>query len=131
MVVGKESYAINIQDIHEIIRLQPITDIPNCNSYVRGVINLRGKVVPVVSLRNLFGMSDIEGTKSTRIVVIKHKEESVGIIVDHVSKVTSYAEIQAPPEQVGGIHGAYFLGIGIREGNLVGILKMNEVLLQE
>ncbi|TXK79622.1 chemotaxis protein CheW [Paenibacillus sp. N3.4] len=131
MVIGKENYAINIQDIHEIIKMQPITDIPNCRSYVKGVINLRGKVVPVISLRHLFGLPDVEETKATRIVVVKHKEESIGLIVDYVNKVSTYDEIQPPPERIGGISGAYFLGIGLREGHLVGILQMDEILLQE
>jgi purine-binding chemotaxis protein CheW len=131
MVLGKEHYAVKIEDIHEIIKMQSITDIPNCRDYVKGVINLRGKVVPVISLRHLFLMPEVEYTKATRIIVVKHQEESVGVIVDQVNKVSTYQEIQPTPERVGGVSGAYFIGIGIREGALVGILKMDEVLLQE
>lgn len=131
MSIGKESYAVRIEEIHEIIKIQPITEIPHCQSYVKGVINLRGKVIPVLSLRSLFGLPDESYTKSTRIVVVRHKQESVGIVVDQVTKVTTYSNIQSPPEQVGSVSGAYFSGIGIEGSRLVGLLKLDEVLLQE
>ncbi|WP_373229198.1 chemotaxis protein CheW [Cohnella sp.] len=129
--VGEENYAILISDIHEIIRMQDITEIPNCQHYVQGVINLRGRIVPVISLRSLFSLDKEVLTKSTRIVVVNHQEESVGIIVDKVNKVATFSDIQAPPERVGGISGAYFVGIGITPASLVGILKLDEVLLRE
>lgn len=129
--VGEENYAILISDIHEIIRMQEITEIPNSQHYVQGVINLRGRIVPVISLRSLFSLDEEVLTKSTRIVVVNHQEESVGIIVDKVNKVATFSDIQAPPERVGGISGAYFVGIGITPTNLVGILKLDEVLLRE
>lgn len=129
--VGEENYAILISDIHEIIRMQDITEIPNCQHYVQGVINLRGRIVPVISLRSLFSLDKEVLTKSTRIVVVNHQEESVGIIVDKVNKVATFSDIQAPPERVGGINGAYFIGIGITPTSLVGILKLDEVLLRE
>ncbi|WP_248925103.1 chemotaxis protein CheW [Paenibacillus hamazuiensis] len=131
MSVGKENYAVKIEDIHEIIKVQAITDIPHSKHYIKGVINLRGKVVTVISLRNLFGLPDEEYTKRTRIVVVNHREESVGIIVDQVNKVTTYPDIQPPPERVGGVNGAYFSGIGLHGPNLVGILKLDEVLLSD
>lgn len=129
--IGDESYAICISDIHEIIRMLDITEIPNSQTYVKGVINLRGKIVPVISLRSLFGMQADDLSKSTRIVVVHHREDSVGIIVDRVNKVTTFGDIQPPPERVGGINGSYFTGIGIGADDLVGILKLDEVLLRE
>jgi purine-binding chemotaxis protein CheW len=131
MAIGKENYAVKIEDIDEIIKLQAITDIPRSKEYDKGVINLRGKVVPVISLRSLFGMPDSEYSKSTRIVVVKHREESVGIIVDQVNKVTTYPDIQPPPDRVGGVSGAYFTGIGLLDRQLVGILKLDEVLIRD
>jgi purine-binding chemotaxis protein CheW len=129
--VGDENYAILISEIHEIIRMLDITEIPNCQSYVQGVINLRGKIVPVISLRYLFGMEGDSLSKSTRIVVVNHREESVGIIVDRVNKVTMFTDIQSPPDRIGGVNGSYFVGIGIIQDDLVGILKLDEVLLRE
>ncbi|MBP1990688.1 chemotaxis protein CheW [Paenibacillus eucommiae] len=131
MTVGKESYAIRIEEIHEIIKMQAITDIPQSKHYVKGVINLRGKVVPVVSLRSLFSLPDEAFTKNTRIVVVRHQEESIGIIVDQVNKVTTYPEIGPPPERVSVGSSAYFQGIGLCEGSLVGILKLDDVLIRD
>lgn len=131
MTLKQDIYAIPIQDIHEIIKMQPITEIPNSLVYVKGVIDLRGKVVPVISLRELFGFVEAGYTKATRIVVVKHREESVGLIVDEVNKVAVYRDIQPTPGRVGGVSGAFFTGIGLRDGALVGILKLDEVLLQE
>ena len=128
--VGGENYAIRIADVHEIIKLQDITDIPNCHYYVRGVINLRGKIVPVISLRSLFALEESEPTKASRIVVVAHANDAVGLIVDHVNQVTLFSDIQPPPERVGGISGSYFVGIGITSHGLVGILKLDEVLIQ-
>lgn len=124
-----ERYAIRIHDIHEIIKLQDITPIPNAARYVKGVINLRGKIVPVISLRSLFELPDKEYTKATRIIVVHHREDTVGVIVDRVNKVTQFADMQPPPSRVGGINGSFFAGIGLTDSGLVGVLKLDEVLL--
>ncbi|CAH1206778.1 Chemotaxis protein CheW [Paenibacillus plantiphilus] len=129
--IEKEQYAIRIQDIHEIIKIQDITAIPNVTPYVKGVINLRGKIVPVISLRKLFELPDKDHSRTTRIIVVHHREDTVGIIVDRVNKVATFSDIQLPPERVGGVDGNYFVGIGITVGGLVGILKLDEVLLRE
>lgn len=129
--IAEEQYAIRIHDIHEIIKMQEITMIPHVRPYVKGVINLRGKVVPVLSLRSLFGMEEKPFVQSTRIVVVNHREDTVGIIVDKVNKVATYPDIQLPPERVGGIDGNFFVGIGLTDSGLVGILKLDEVLLHD
>ncbi|KRF09991.1 chemotaxis protein CheW [Paenibacillus sp. Soil766] len=128
--IGNETYAIRIQDIHEIIKMQDVTQIPNALGYLKGVINLRGRIIPVISLRNMFGLMEEENTKFTRIVVVNHVEDTVGVIVDRVNKVTNLSDIQPPPDRVGGISGNYFAGIGITDHGLVGILKLEEVLLR-
>ena len=129
--IENEQYAIRIQDIHEIIKMQNITQVPNVMHYVKGVINLRGKIVPVLSLRSLFGLPESDYSKSSRIVVVNHKEDTIGIIVDRVNKVTTFSDIQPPPERIGGINGNYFAGIGFVNNGLVGILKLEYVLLRE
>ncbi|GIP38377.1 chemotaxis protein CheW [Paenibacillus sp. J31TS4] len=129
--IGDEKYGIPIQDIHEIIKMQEITRIPNVMPYVKGVINLRGKIVPVVSLRHIFRLSEEEYSKTTRIIVIHHQEDTVGIIVDRVNKVTTFSDIQPPPDRVGGVSGSFLVGIGLTGHDLVGILKLDQVLLHE
>ncbi|MEK4062270.1 MULTISPECIES: chemotaxis protein CheW [Paenibacillus] len=129
--VDNEHYAIPISDVHEIIRMQEITDIPNGHYYVKGIINLRGKIVPVLSLRVLLDMAEIAETKHTRILVVHHLEESIGVIVDNVNKVTTFNDIQPAPDSVSGISGSFFTGIGFSSSGLVGILKLDEILLRE
>lgn len=128
--IGTERYALEIQDIHEIIRMQDITEIPNSKSYIKGVINLRGKIVSIISLRNRFGLQDEANTKSTRIVVVNYADDMIGIVVDRVNQVTTFADIQPPPERIGSIHGSYFTGIGNTSSGLVSVLKLEQVLNQ-
>lgn len=127
---GGDKYAIAIGDIHEIIRIQEVTETPNCPPYVKGVINLRGKIVPVISLRSLFQLPEAAHARSHRIIVVNHKEEIVGVVVDEVDRVTTYSDIQPPPDRIGSIEGHFFEAIGIRQDQLVGILKLDQVLLK-
>ncbi len=126
--IGQERYALRIQDIHEIIKLQDITELPNSKQYMKGVINLRGKLVPIISLRMRFGMAEIDYTKSTRIVVVNHSDEMIGIIVDRVNQVATLSEIQPPPERIGNIQSSFFTGIGNTNTGLVSVLKLDQVL---
>jgi len=126
--IGKERYALGIQDIHEIIKMQDVTEIPNSKPYLKGVINLRGKIVSIISLRNRFGLSEQSYTKSTRIVVVNYADDMVGIVVDQVNQVTTFADIQPPPERIGSVQGSYFTGIGSTDTGLVSVLKLDNVL---
>lgn len=129
--IDQEHYAIHIAQIHEIIKTQDIHKIPNVKPYIKGVINLRGQIIPVISLRHLFGLGDDEFTKTTRIIVVHHMEERVGIIVDRVDKVTTFDDIQPPPDRIGEINKANFSGVSIQGGTVIGILKLDQVLKQE
>ncbi|PYI50727.1 chemotaxis protein CheW [Paenibacillus flagellatus] len=126
--VGTERLALHIQDIHEIIRVQPLTEVPNSKPYLIGVINLRGKVAPIVSLRKRFGLPEAADTKATRIVVVNYQESMVGLIVDQVYQVTSFEEIQPPPERTGGTDHGFIEGIGKSGDELVSILKLDRIL---
>ncbi|WP_238652895.1 chemotaxis protein CheW [Paenibacillus piscarius] len=128
LAVGAETCAIRIEEIHEIIKMLSITDIPFSRTEVKGVINLRGKVVCVMSLRNLLGMADEPYTRSTRIIVVNYREEFIGLIVDKVNKVTTYTEIHPPAGGQNRSREAVFHGMGQREEQLVGILKLEEIL---
>lgn len=128
--IGTEQYAIKIHDIEEIIRMQDITKIPNVQAHIKGVINLRGRIIPVVSLRHRFGLNEDEYSKDTRIVVVKFADEMVGIVVDSVSQVTMFSDIQQPPETFGDTKGSFFSGIGKVDDGLVSILNLDKVLQQ-
>ena len=85
--IGEEEYGVDILCVQEINRMLNVTQVPNSPEYVDGVINLRGKVIPVIALRTRFGMPRIERTKDTRIVVVELIGKTVGFVVDGVSEV--------------------------------------------
>lgn len=126
--MGDEKYALNISDIHEIIKMQKITEVPNSKHYLEGVTNLRGKIVPIISLRKRFGFPEVKVTKSTRIVVVNCREDIVGIIVDAVREVTRFSEIQSANDIVSGLEESYFDGVGYSGNELVSILHIHRVL---
>jgi purine-binding chemotaxis protein CheW len=97
--LDEEEYGVNVLKVREIIRMPSITRVPNTPHYVEGVINLRGKVIPIMSIRRRFGLEEVENDKSTRIMVMDVDGELMGFIVDSVSEVIriSEKEIQPPP----------------------------------
>ncbi|MFD2671081.1 chemotaxis protein CheW [Marinicrinis sediminis] len=130
ITVDDGKYALMIQDIHEIIKIQDITQIPNSRPHIKGVINLRGIIVPVISLRNRFGLPELPYDKATRIVVVNLEDDTVGIVVDKVNKVTYFSQVQPSPVQSDDISGEFLSGVGVTDDGLVGILKLEEVLHQ-
>jgi len=126
--LGAEKHAMAISDIHEIIKMQKITEVPDDRPFLKGVTNLRGKIMPVISLRNRFGLEEAEAERKTRIVVVRHGEEMVGIIVDGVSQVTRFSEIQPSSDIVSGLDGQFFAGIGRTEEGFIGILHIEHIL---
>jgi len=128
--LANEKYALKISDVYEIIRMQQITPVHNSKSFLEGVINLRGKVIPVVNLHNRFGLANYSITKATRIIVVKSREEMIGIVVDKVKQVVKFTDIQPFPEMAAGIDGEYFEGLGVSEDGVVSLLKIEIVLYE-
>lgn len=87
--IGNEQYGINIQYIDNIVRNQRITRVPKAQTYFKGVINLRGEIIPVMSVRLKLGLEDDEFTDKTRIIIVKVDSASVGVIVDQVKEVVT------------------------------------------
>jgi purine-binding chemotaxis protein CheW len=131
--LGAELYGVEIARVHEIIRLQTITRVPRAPSFVEGVINLRGKVIPVVDLRRRFGLVAAEHTRRTRIVVVEIGDQVVGMIVDGVSEVLRVpASVVEPPSPVvAGIDSEYLHGIAKLSERLVILLDLDRVLARE
>lgn len=125
---GAERYALRVSEIHEIIKLQKITEVPNSKIYLEGVTNLRGKIVPIINLRKRFHFAEEPHTKLSRIVVVNYREEIVGMIVDSVHQVITFSEVQPPGEIVSGADSQYFAGIGYTEEGLISILNIPHVL---
>ncbi|APC40262.1 chemotaxis protein CheW [Clostridium estertheticum] len=130
--VGKESYGIEIKFVTEIIGIQEITEVPELPDYVKGIINLRGKIIPVIDVRLRFRKEPKDYNDRTCIVVINIKETVVGLIVDNVAEVINIddSDIVPPPQMKTGFHNRYVRGIG-KVGNEVKLLLDCDKLLND
>lgn len=127
----EEVYGIEIKYVTEIIGIQSITKVPEVPDYVKGIINLRGKIIPVIDVRLKFGKDAIEYDDRTCIVVIDIIEVAVGLIVDNVDEVLTIGDqdIAAPPANKTGFENKYIKGIG-KSGDKVQLLLDCEKLLK-
>ncbi len=112
--VGEESYGIEINHVTEIIGIQEITEIPGMPDYIKGIINLRGKIIPVIEVRLRFKKKAIGYNDRTCIIVIDVRDLSIGLIIDSVSEVIRIEDhnIVQPPDIKTGFHNNYIKGIG-------------------
>jgi purine-binding chemotaxis protein CheW len=125
-----EEYGIEILKVHEIIGMMPITRVPRTPQFIRGVINLRGKVIPIVDLRLKFGMESVEQTAETCIIVVHVEGIEMGIVVDRVSEVLNIAggEIEDAPSFGEDVNTDYILGIGKTQAKVKILLDIDRVL---
>jgi len=127
--VGGEEFCLDILRVQEIIRIQALTRVPNSPSFVEGVINLRGKVIPVIALRRRFGLDEIAHDKQTRIVVSETKGAVLGFIVDSVSEVLRIpASTVEPPPRLGKVEREYVSGVGKLDSRLLILLDVDRLL---
>jgi len=130
--LGNESYGIEIKYVTEIVGIQPITEIPELPEYVKGLINLRGKIIPVMDVRLRFKKASREYNDRTCVIVINIRDISIGLIVDSVSEVISIPkqDIVEPPQMNKGFNNRYIKRIA-KVGNDVKLLLDCEKLLAE
>lgn len=132
--VGREEFAIQVLKVREIMGVEEITAVPQTPVHVKGVINLRGKVIPVIDLRLKFGLPELEYTQRTCIIVVQvvfgRATTLVGIIVDGVSEVLNVAaaDIENTPEFGNDVAIPYVLGLAKMKGKVKILLDINEVL---
>jgi purine-binding chemotaxis protein CheW len=128
--IGRETFGLPISLVREIVRVPEITSVPNAPDYIEGVINLRGRIIPVVDLRKRFREKVTEPNKKNRIVVVELESRRIGLIVNSASEVLKIApsEIEAPHEvfQEGELN--YITGVGKMKGRLVILLDLNKIL---
>ncbi len=112
--VAEEDYGLDISYVTEIIGIQKITGVPNMPSFVKGVINLRGKVIPVMDVRRRFGIDDRDYDERTCIIVVDIDNTAVGLVVDKVNEVLDIPEgqIEPPPQSGGQPYSNYIKGMG-------------------
>jgi purine-binding chemotaxis protein CheW len=130
--LANETYGIAISTVNEIIRMQDITEVPRTPDFVEGVINLRGRIVPVIDLRKRFGLEAAEATQASRIMVVELQGLTVGMIVDSVSEVLRLPtdSIEPTPAIASGVDSAYLKGVGKWDDRLIILLDIEKVLYQ-
>jgi len=128
--IGSEEFGVDILKVREIIRMVAITKVPQAPSFVDGVINLRGKVIPIVDLRKRFNLEAKEYDKNTRIVVVDIVGNIMGMVVDSVSEVLRLPSntIEPPPEIVTGINSEYINGVAKLDNRLLIFLDLSKVI---
>ncbi|MCU7492886.1 MAG: purine-binding chemotaxis protein CheW [Ignavibacteria bacterium] len=131
--IGNEEFGVNILKVQEIIRMIEITQMPNSPEFVDGVINLRGRVIPVISLRKKLGLQRIEHDRNSRTIVVEICGRTVGFIVDSVSEVLRIPVniTEAPPAIAAGINSDYITSIARLEDRLLILLDLEKALLGE
>lgn len=131
---GDEQYGIDIIYIDNIVRMQRITRVPKVQSYIKGVINLRGEVIPVVSIRLKMGLMEDTITKKTRIIIIRlDNGEIIGMLVDEVKEVVTLetSQIEKVAYDSGEEKANYLSGVGKDKGELISLLDMNLVFAEK
>lgn len=125
-----EEYGIEILSVHEIIGMMPITSVPGTPDYICGIINLRGKIIPIVDLRRKFGMESKAQTAETCIIVVHVQGVEVGTVVDRVSEVLNIAagDIEPPPSFGKDVNTDYILGIGKSQSKVKILLNIDRVI---
>ncbi|MBP2635834.1 MAG: cheW 1 [Firmicutes bacterium] len=128
--LGREEYGVSILQVQEIKRITEITRVPHSPDYIKGVMNLRGSVLPVIDLKKRLSLPPEEYTEDTRIIIIKVEEIVVGMIVDAVSEVTTIDQnsIEPPQAVVGGIAADYLSGVGKLENRLLILLNTDAII---
>lgn len=132
--LGQEQYGIDIRFVENIVRMQHITRVPKMPAYLKGVINLRGEVIPIMNLRLKMGLPDVEETKKTRIIIIKMEQcGSIGLIVDEVKEVVTL-DMEAEVEKMvfdKDDRNNYVSGVGKHGDGLISLLDLNAVTAEK
>lgn len=128
--LGEELYGVDILRVQEIKGYTAVTKIPNTPSHIKGVLNLRGTIVPIIELRTKFGMPTIDYTTFTVIIVVVVRDKVIGLVVDSVSDVLNIdkKDIQAPPQFGAKVDVGFLNGIGKSGDKLVALLDMDRLL---
>ena len=125
-----EEYAVDILNVQEINRITEITQVPNSPSYVEGVINLRGKVMPVINLRKKFGLEDKETDETSRIIIMDIKGVTNGLVVDSVSEVLRIPTdiVEPPPPMSSDVSSKFINGVAKLDNRLIILIDIDELL---
>jgi purine-binding chemotaxis protein CheW len=128
--IGRETFGLPISQVHEIVRPPEITNVPHAPEYVEGVMNLRGRIVPVIDLRKRFGGGSEETSRKTRVLVVNVDSRAVGLLVDSASEVLriSEAQIEPPPNVFTDDATNYVTGVAKYQGRLIILVDLKRIL---
>jgi purine-binding chemotaxis protein CheW len=128
--IGDETFGVRIGSVREIVRVPEITTVPNAQDTIEGVINLRGKIIPVIDLRKRFGQTQIVTDKKNRILVVELDGKLVGLIVNSASEVLKIppSEIESPGSVFADNESSYVTGVGKLKGRLIILLDISKLL---
>jgi purine-binding chemotaxis protein CheW len=126
--LGEEEYGLDINLVQSIVRIDQITRVPNAPTYVRGVINLRGNVTPIIDLRSKLNLGQAQYTENTRVIITKYEDIELGLIVDQTSDVIDVAPEAIEAISSSGFDSDYFGGIAKIEGRLIILLNLAELM---
>ncbi|NOX18980.1 MAG: purine-binding chemotaxis protein CheW [Chlorobi bacterium] len=128
--IGNEEFGVDILKVQEINRMMEITTVPNAPTFVEGVVNLRGRIIPVIDLRTRLGMIKVDHSIKTRIIVVELVDKTVGFIVDEVNEVLRIPRsiTEPPPEMVAGIEANYLTAVAKLEDRLLILLDLEKIL---
>lgn len=131
--LNDQVYGINIESVLEIIRVESVTRVPGTPEFIEGVINIRGKVIPVMDLCKRFGMPPSGATATTRVIIVEAGGVTVGMVVDSVSEVLRFptASIEPPPSMISGAGIEALRGIALVDGRLIILLDLGRVMHEE
>jgi purine-binding chemotaxis protein CheW len=129
-MLSDEEYALDILEIKEIVRLQPVTAVPRSPSWLKGIVTLRGVIVPIFDLRSRLGLTEIDHGPDTRIVVVYRGEELAGLVVDGITQVMRVGTcgIEPPPPTIGVVEAEFLRGVVRFRDRLVILLNLARVL---
>jgi len=131
--LDREEYGVEVRQVQEIRRVGEITSVPRAPEFIRGVINLRGRILPVLDLKRKLGLGEVEAGRAARIVVVRVKERLLGLLVDGASQVLKVAvsRIEPPPEEVVERGGDYIRGVAKLEDRLIILVDLERLLAHE
>lgn len=129
-MLSNEEYALDILEVKEIVRLQPITAVPRSPAWLKGIVTLRGVIVPIFDLRSRLGLAEIEHGADTRIVVVYRGEEFAGLIVDSITQVMRLPveSVEPPPQTIGLVEAEFLRGVVRYRDRLVILLNLARVV---
>lgn len=132
-ILDKNYYGVHILQVQEIIKMTEVTKLPNTPDFIEGIVNLRGKIVPIMDLRKRFGLQEAATNENSKILILKLDEVQFGIIVDEISEVEKVpvSLIENPPKVVSGVRGEFISGIAKNNDRLLILLDIEKILTLE